>query len=57
MIRALFNWRTLLALLAILIVSGTIIYSQYLARKIAHEEREKGTEARPIIFIASRRDQ
>src|SRR6478735_12836989 len=41
MIRALFNWRTLLALLAILIVSGTIIYSQYLARKIAHEEREK----------------
>lgn len=27
--------------MAILIVSGTIIYSQYLARKIAHEEREK----------------
>ena len=41
MFRQLINWRTLLALLAIVIVSGTIFYSQYLARKIAREEREK----------------
>ena len=41
MFRLLSNWRTALALVAILIVSGTIFYSQYLARKIAKEEREK----------------
>jgi len=41
MFRQLINWRTLLALLAIVIVSGTIFYSQYLARKIAREERQK----------------
>jgi len=41
MFRQLLNWKTLLALLAILIASGTIIYSQYLARKIAKEERQK----------------
>lgn len=41
MIRPLFNWRTGLALIAIAIVSGTIFYSQYLARKIAQEERQK----------------
>jgi signal transduction histidine kinase len=41
MFRQLINWRTLLALLAIVIVSGTIFYSQYLARKIAREERAK----------------
>ncbi|MBI3137607.1 MAG: HAMP domain-containing histidine kinase [Sphingobacteriales bacterium] len=41
MFRQILNWRTLLALLAILIVSGTIFYSQYLARKIAREERQK----------------
>jgi hypothetical protein len=35
------NWRSLLALLAIIIVSGTIFYSQYLAKKIAVEERQK----------------
>jgi signal transduction histidine kinase len=38
------NWRILLAFLAIGIVSGTIIYSKYLARKIAKEEREKVEE-------------
>ncbi len=37
----LFNWRTLLALLAIFIVSGTIWYSTYLANKIEKEERQK----------------
>jgi Histidine kinase-, DNA gyrase B-, and HSP90-like ATPase len=41
MFRQLLNWRTLLALIAILIVSGTIIYSQYLAKKIAREEKLK----------------
>jgi hypothetical protein len=39
MFRQLLNWRTLLALIAILIVSGTVWYSSYLANK--KEEREK----------------
>lgn len=41
MIPWLFNWRTGLALIAILIISGTIVYSQFLAGKIASEERQK----------------
>src|SRR5215216_1412968 len=41
MIQPWFNWRTGLAIIAIAIVTGTIFYSQYLARKIANEEREK----------------
>ncbi len=44
MFRQILNWRTLLALVAILIVSGTIIYSQYLAKKIAKDEKQKVTE-------------
>ena len=44
MIQPLFNWRTGLALIAIAIVSGTVFYSQYLARKIAREERQKVEE-------------
>jgi len=44
MIQPLFNWRTGLALIAIAIVSGTIFYSQYLARKIALDERQKVEE-------------
>ena len=39
MFRSFLNWRTTLALIAILIVSGTIFYSQYLARKIKGEEK------------------
>ncbi len=35
------NWRTLLTIAAICIVSGTIFYSNYLAKKIAKEERQK----------------
>lgn len=35
------NWRTWLAIVVIGIVSGTILYSQYLSRKIAAEERDK----------------
>jgi len=41
MFRQFMNWRIVLALVAILIVSGTIWYSSYLARKIAREERQK----------------
>jgi signal transduction histidine kinase len=41
MIQPLLNWRSLLAILAIGIVSGTVFYSQYLAKKIASEERQK----------------
>lgn len=36
-----FNWRTLLAVIAILIVSATIFYSNFLAKKIAAEEKLK----------------
>ena len=35
------NWRTGLAIIAIAIVTGTIFYSNYLSKKIAHDEREK----------------
>lgn len=41
MLSQLLNWRTLLALVAILIVSGTVWYSSYLADKIAKDERKK----------------
>lgn len=40
----LFNWRTLLAAIGILIVSGTIWYSSYLAEKIEKEENQKVNE-------------
>ena len=41
MFRQLLNWRSLLALVAILIVSGTVWYSSYLADKIERDERKK----------------
>src|SRR6201991_281330 len=41
MIRSMLNWRSFLALIAIVIVSATIFYSQYLAKKIAADERQK----------------
>src|SRR5690606_26733057 len=41
MFSQLFNWRTVLALVGILIVTGTIFYSRYVANKIAEEEKEK----------------
>lgn len=41
MFRQVLNWKIVLALIAIVIVSGTIFYSQYLARKIATEEKQK----------------
>jgi signal transduction histidine kinase len=36
-----FNWRSLLAIIAVIIVIGTIFYSRMLAGKIALEERHK----------------
>ncbi|MBS1949204.1 MAG: HAMP domain-containing histidine kinase [Bacteroidetes bacterium] len=41
MIQPFFNWRTLITVVAISIVTGTIFYSQYLAKKIAGEEKQK----------------
>ncbi len=41
MFQQLFNWRTLLAVIAIAIVTGTVFYSRYLSEKIAQEERLK----------------
>src|SRR5688572_32857009 len=41
MFRQFLNWRVLVSLLAIFIVSGTIWYSSYLAKKIEKEEKEK----------------
>jgi signal transduction histidine kinase len=41
MFRQLLNWRAVLAIIAILIISGTVFYSQYLARKIAKDEKMK----------------
>lgn len=36
-----FNWRTGLAVIAIAIVTGTIFYNNFMAKKIAMEERQK----------------
>ena len=41
MFTQLFNWRTGLAIIAIGIVTGTIFYSQYLAKKISEDEKIK----------------
>jgi signal transduction histidine kinase len=41
MLGQLLNFRTWLALVAVAIVTGTIFYSNYLAKKIAVEERQK----------------
>lgn len=41
MIQQLLNWRTALALVAVAIVTGTVFYSNFLAKKIAAEERKK----------------
>lgn len=44
MLQQYLNWRTLLALLAIAIVTGTVFYSNFLAGKIAAAERQKVEE-------------
>lgn len=41
MFQPFFNWKTALALIAIGIVTSTIFYSRYVARKIAREERNR----------------
>ncbi len=41
MFRLLLNWRILAFLIAIAIVTGTVFYSQYLANKIAADERQR----------------
>ncbi|MFM7709909.1 MAG: sensor histidine kinase [Ferruginibacter sp.] len=41
MIHSFFHWRTLLTLVAVLIVSGTIFYSNYLSKKIEREEKDR----------------
>jgi signal transduction histidine kinase len=41
MFNSLLNWRTLLAVIAIAIVTGTVFYSNHLAKKIAVEEKIK----------------
>jgi signal transduction histidine kinase len=51
-----FNWRIILICIAIVLVSGTIIYSQYVAGKIAAEERknvEAWVEAQRTILNSS----
>ncbi|HMK05514.1 MAG TPA: HAMP domain-containing sensor histidine kinase [Ferruginibacter sp.] len=41
MFTSLLNWRTVLAIVAIAIVTGTVFYSNYLSKKIAADERKK----------------
>ena len=41
MIKRYLNWRSLLLLVAIGIISGTVLYSRYLAKKIEREERQR----------------
>lgn len=41
MLSQFFNWRTTLSLVAVFIVTGTIFYSNYLAKKIEADERKK----------------
>jgi len=56
MIQHLFNWKSLLFLIAMIIVSGTIVYSQYVAKQIAVEERknvEAWVEAERTILNSS----
>lgn len=43
MFQSFWNWRTLLALVAMIIVTGTIFYSKYLSEKIDREEKAKVT--------------
>jgi len=56
MFQQLLNWRTVLAFIAILIVSGTIFYSQYVSRKIAKEERARVAAFGESLKIKARSD-
>lgn len=44
MMRRFLNWRSLIFLLAMLIVAGTMYYARYLAAKIEQEERQRVAE-------------
>ena len=60
MIQYWLNGRTLLLLIAISIVTGTIFYSQYLSKKIATDEKQKvetWAEAQRTIMNATDSDQ
>ena len=51
-----FNWRSFLGLIAVLIVSGTIFYSESLSQKIAAQERNNVSiwvEAQKTILNSS----
>jgi len=56
MIQQIFNWRVLLALIAIGIVTSTIFYSQYVSRKIAKEERNRVTAFGKSLEIKAKYD-
>ena len=59
MFRQLLTWRILMAAIAIMIVSGTIWYSSYLAKKIEKEERQKveqWVEASNVILNSTNTD-
>lgn len=56
MIQQWLNWRTVLTLFAICIVTGTIFYSNYLSKKIGAEEKQKvetWVEAQKTILTAT----
>jgi signal transduction histidine kinase len=59
MIQALFNWRSLLSIIAIGIVTGSVIYSNYLSRKLAAGERQKveqWVEANKVLSVTNERN-
>ncbi len=56
MIKQWLNWRTVLTLFAVCIVTGTIFYSNYLSKKIGSEEKQKvetWVEAQKTILTAT----
>jgi signal transduction histidine kinase len=56
MLRQIINWKTALAIVAIFIVTGTIFYSQYLAMKIARDERVRVTAIGEALKIKATSD-
>jgi len=56
MFQQIINWRMLLALIAIGIVTSTIFYSRYVSRKIAKEERDRVTAFGEALRIKGKTD-
>src|SRR5436190_8017597 len=56
MFQQIINWRTLLALIAIGIVTSTIFYSRYVATKIAKEERSRVIAFRESLKMKAKSD-